>query len=100
MAQTLPKGIRFFDKHANSPDFVIGTLVLTLDDIKEMFTENKEFVTEYNGKAQLRLQQLKSKDGKIYLAIDTYKKDGEQKSKPAAKTANEPIGYDSNDLPF
>jgi hypothetical protein len=95
--QPLAKGVRFFDKHANSPDFVIGTIVLTLDDIKEMFNENQEFVTEYNGKQQLRLQQLKSKDGKIYLSIDTYKKDGKQSA--GGYTPAEVVD-DGSGLPF
>jgi len=74
--QILAKGLRFFDKHPSAPEFVLGTIVITQDDIAEMFRENTAHITEYNGKSQLKLQYLRSKEGKIYCTVDTYKKEG------------------------
>ena len=33
-------GVRIFEKHANSPDFVLGSMVLTLEDLQTFFSEN------------------------------------------------------------
>lgn len=71
--QILPKGIRLFNKHQNAPDFVIGTLVITPNDLVAWLKEQPELMTEYNGAKQIRLQVLKSKDGNLYAAVDTYK---------------------------
>jgi len=71
--QILPEGIRFFPKHANAPDFVIGSMVVTMNDLFEFCKSKPELLTEYNGKKQIKLQLLKSKEGKLYAAVDTYK---------------------------
>ena len=71
--QILPQGIRFFPKNEKAPDFVLGTLVVTLDDLTQFFNERADLLTEYNNKKQLKLQLLKSKDGKLYAAVDTFK---------------------------
>lgn len=81
-------GVRIFDKHPNAPDFVICSLVLTPDDIAEWVSNNPDFVSEYKGKTQVRLQIKRSKDGKVYAEIDSYKK--------SEKTFTEP----KDDLPF
>lgn len=72
MAETiLPQGIRFFNKKAAQPDFVIGSLVITLDDLQAFCIDKPDLMTEYNGKKQLRLQVLKSKEGNLYASVDT-----------------------------
>ena len=71
--QILPEGIRFFPKHERAPDFVLGTMVVTLDDLAKFFNDRKDLLTEYNGKKQLKLQLLKSREGKLYSAVDTFK---------------------------
>lgn len=71
--QILPNGIRFFPKNDKAPDFVIGTLVVTLEDLAAFFADRADLLTEYNGKKQLKLQLLKSKEGKLYAAVDTFK---------------------------
>jgi len=72
--QILPQGLRMFNKHANAPEFVIGTLVVTPDDLNAFCIDNPTLMTEYQGKRQLRLQVLRSKEGNLYCAVDTYKK--------------------------
>jgi len=93
--QILPQGLRFFNKKPTQPDFVIGALVITLDDLQAFCIDKPELMTEYNGKKQLRLQLLKSKDGNLYASVDTWKPAETTGSLPAAKAAEE-----INDLPF
>jgi len=64
-----------FPKHEKAPDFVIATMVITMDDLNKFYDDHEEFFTVYQGKKQLRLQILKSKEGKPYPVIDTYKKE-------------------------
>lgn len=94
--QILPKGIRLFNKHQNAPDFVIGTLVITPNDLVAWLKEQPELMTEYNGAKQIRLQVLKSKDGNLYAAVDTYKAG----TTPAAAPQDAPAIENTEDLPF
>lgn len=99
----LPKGIMFFDKHQNAPDFVICTAVITLNDLVKFGKDNPDLLTDYNGNKQLRLQVLRSRDGKIYSSVDTYKKDGAAPKKPApaaSRPAVMPQDDNPDDLPF
>ena len=96
--QILPEGIRFFPKHERAPDFVLGTMVVTLDDLTKFFNDRKDLLTEYNGKKQLKLQLLKSREGKLYSAVDTYKPAA--KSEPAFSHVAATKPEDISDLPF
>jgi len=89
--QIFMEGIRCFPKKETQPDFVIGSMVLTISDVLAFFNTRKDLVTQYNGKDQMKLQLLKSKAGGIYLAVDTYKPSG-----------NTNVVYDVEDssLPF
>ncbi len=69
----LLEGVRFFDKKENQPDFVIGSGVITLDDIYAFSKANPELITEYQGKKQIKFQLLKSKAGNLYAKVDTWK---------------------------
>lgn len=86
-------GIRLFPKKDNQPDFVIASGVVTLSEIQKFFEDNKELCTEYNGAKQLKIQVLKSKDGKPYISLDTFKPSNQQQQQSV-----EP-DY-SKDLPF
>ncbi len=93
--QIFPKGVRMFNKHQTAPEFVIGTLVITPNELISWLKEQPELMSDYNGAKQIRLQVLKSKDGNLYCAVDTYKK-GE-----AAPTKTvEPEDDGSGGLPF
>lgn len=89
--QKLPKGLRFFNRRESQPDFVVGSMVITLNDLVTYAKENPDLLTEYNGQKQIKIQLLKSKDGNLYGAVDTYK--------PAAP-APTPAPIPENDLPF
>ena len=106
--QILAKGLRFFDKNAAAPEFVLGTVVITFEEVRAMFNENVEHLTEYNGAKQLRLQMLRSKEGKTYFSVDTYKK-GDASNSPyadavakanAANAATPTPAEAVDDLPF
>jgi hypothetical protein len=86
--EILPEGLRFFNKKDNQPDFVIGSLVVTMNDLFEFCKKNPELVTEYQSKKQLRLQILKSQKGNLYAKVDTWK--------PTQAGADEP----KESLPF
>lgn len=68
------KGIRTFAKHNSAPDFVLGELVITPN---ELFTwlkgDGAQYLTEYKDVKQLKLQVTKSRDGGLMLAVNTYK---------------------------
>lgn len=96
--QILPKGVRLFNKHANAPDFVIGSLVITPNDLVSWLKEQPELLTDYNGAKQIRLQILKSKDGNLYAAVDTYKPGEVKAQQPLSGPVETPA--DVSDLPF
>ena len=91
MAETkiYPKGLRTFPKNENAPEFVLGTLIITPNDLITWIKENESLLTDYNGSKQLKLQMLKGNKG-IYFVVDTYK------STPANGLTN---GV-KDDLPF
>jgi len=94
----LPEGIRYFEKHANAPDFVIDSLVITIDDLNAFVQNNPDVLTEYNGKKQLKLQRLRSKQGKIYLSVDTFQPQAQQQAAPSNN--GKPSADEIGDLPF
>ena len=93
----LLEGVRFFDKKENQPDFVIGSGVITLDDIYAFSKANPELITEYQGKKQIKFQLLKSKAGNLYAKVDTWKPDAT--AAPAGNMAA-PELPDTELLPF
>ncbi len=96
--QILPEGIRFFPKHANAPDFVLGSMVVTMNDLFAFCKANEPLLTEYSGKKQLKLQLLKSKEGKLYAAVDTFKPTPQGAPQQTTRPAITPDA--ESDLPF
>lgn len=93
----LPEGLRFFNKKDNQPDFVIGALVVTMNDLYEFCKAHPELVTEYNGKKQLKLQVLKSNKGNLYAKVDTWK----PADQPATTNVDAPaLPAEDKSLPF
>ena len=85
-------GVRFFERKDNQPDFVLGALVITPGDLSEWAINNPDLTSNYKGKAQVKFQVKRSKDGKIYIELDTYK---------PGNRLPDPIGpADSDNLPF
>jgi hypothetical protein len=71
-AKIYPKGIMTFPKNQNAPDFVLGSMVITPNQLMAWLRENEALMTEYKGEKQLRLQVLNGNKG-MYLVVDTYK---------------------------
>jgi len=74
MAETkiYPKGLRTFAKNEKAPSFVLGTLVITPNELTSWIRENESLLSDYNGSKQLKLQILQGDKG-IYFTVDTYK---------------------------
>jgi len=77
---TYPKGVRLFNKHEKAPEFVIGSMVITLNELVQFCKDNPDLLTEYNGQKQLRLQIVKTKAGNLSANVDTYKSEKSEKS--------------------
>ncbi len=87
-----PQGIRTFDRNDKAPDFVLGTIVITPNDlVKWLKGEGAQYMTEYQGNKQIRLQATKTKDGRLSLSVDTYKPNSNNASKKP---------QDDDSLPF
>ena len=69
-----PKGIRVFNKRDNAPSFVLGTVVISMNELIQFAKDNPQYLTEYKEQKQLKLQLLTGDKGP-YLVVDTYKKD-------------------------
>jgi len=95
--EVLPAGLRFFNKKESQPDFVIGAMVVTMNDLFAFCKEHPELITEYNGAKQLKLQILKSKNGNLYAKVDTWKP-ADQASGPLPGVEDKLP--DSSGLPF
>lgn len=96
--KVLPEGIRVFDKHQNAPDFVVASVVITPEDLVAFVKANPDYLSDYQGKKQLRLQLLKSQAGKLYMTVDTYKRQEQAKESYSSSE-----GYKTDDgsgLPF
>lgn len=74
------KGFRTFPPRQGAPDSVLGDLIVSIDEFAAFVESQKEHITEYNGKKQLRLSQLKAKDGSIIYKVNTYKPNNQQQS--------------------
>lgn len=70
--------VRLFPAHPNAPDFVLASAVIGLDEFFGFVNANPQFLTEYQGKKQLKIQILRSKEGKLYSVVDEYKPQAQQ----------------------
>ena len=68
-----PEGIFAFPKKTNSPEFVLGTAVIDIEKFQDWIENHQGYLTEYQGKSQLKLQILRSKEGSVYFQVDTWK---------------------------
>jgi hypothetical protein len=65
--------IRLFPAHPNAPDFVLASGVIGLDEFFGFVQANPHLLSDYQGKAQLKFQILRSKEGKLYTQVDEYR---------------------------
>jgi len=93
-----PKGIVTFKKNDKAPSFVLGTIVITPNELNKWLKENLSLLTEYKGEKQLKLQVLQGKE-KLTLVVDTWKP-AEKVEAVAPAPICEPEVLPTDDLPF
>ena len=92
--KVFPKGIVTFAKNEKAPSFVLGSMVINLSDFKAWVNgDGRQYLTDYKGSPQLRLQVLQGKENRLSIQVDTYK------PKPKEDDINPPPDENS-DLPF
>jgi hypothetical protein len=67
-----PEGIRTFKPHEKAPDFVLGSMIITLNDLIKFCKDNPDLLTEYKGNKQLKCKLLNGKYG-VNIEVDTWK---------------------------
>jgi len=87
MAIIKPKGLITFNPHQNAPNFVLGTIAISVKQLNEWLKgEGAQYLTDYKGSPQLKLQALNGEKG-LYLTVDTFK----------PRTQDEPLAHSSFD---
>ncbi len=102
MSETIfPEGLRVFPPRDGAPDFVKGSLIITLNELIAFCKNNPSYLTEYNGNKQLKLSILSAKDNprKLNLTVDTYKPEGNTRVDDDRPAVNGNID-DDEPLPF
>lgn len=90
--KVFPTGLFVNAAREGAPDFVLGSISISVESFTKFLSENKQLVNE---KGYLRLDMLNGKEDKPYAVVNTYGLD----SAPAAKTEVAPLHVDG-DLPF
>lgn len=67
-------GMFFKDKHQNAPEWVIGKISIKIDEFSKFVKEHKG-TNEY-----MNFDILRSKGGKAYVTLDTWKPEQRQES--------------------
>ena len=70
-----PEGVRTFAPHKNAPEFVLGTVIISMNELFTYAKAHPELLTNYKGDKQLKLSCVKRKGGGIVLSVDTWKPD-------------------------
>lgn len=82
MATIRAKGVITFNPHERAPAFVLGTIAISLNQLNEWVKgEGSEWITDYKGEPQLKLQVTALKEGRgIIVNVDTYKSEPKKDS--------------------
>ena len=83
---------RAFRPNENAPEFVMGTVVVTMKDFLDYWKAHPELQTDFkdkNGevKKQMRLQLLLSKAGGLYAKVDDYKPEAQPEGRKPTRPA-------------
>lgn len=90
-----PKGVFVFSPNEKAPDFVLGSVVINTEDLASWLkSDGAQYLTDYKGSPQLKLQILRDRSGKLNAQVDTWR--------PASAMAAAPAQGEkkSDDLPF
>jgi hypothetical protein len=66
-----PKGIMAFKPNEKAPNFVKASVLVTPNELISWLKENSDYLTDYKGNKQLKLQLLENEKG-LYFVVDTY----------------------------
>ncbi|MCF3107281.1 hypothetical protein LL912_00680 [Niabella sp. CC-SYL272] len=92
-------GFRGFAKNDKAPDWVIGDALITIDEFKAFINSNQQYLTEYNGKKQLKIQVTRAQNGSLSFTVNTYQKqDQSGQTHPIMQGPATPVG--AEELPF
>jgi hypothetical protein len=98
MAKTIyVKGMRVFPPHDSAPDFVKGTLLITVNDLVLFAKEYAQYMRDYKGAKQLPCQILSNDNGDLSITLDTWQKDNAGSEPQGAPPSG---GGDDEPLPF
>ena len=66
--------IRNFKPNERAPQFILASMVIDVAEFNDWINnEGSQYLTEYNGKKQLRLTVLQSDKTGVNIQVDTYK---------------------------
>lgn len=78
-----PKGINFFNKRDNAPEFVKGSIVITPKQLIDWMTENKQLMKDSEKYGKQFVFQVTDKG----LSVDTWKpSEKKEEAKPTNKS--------------
>jgi len=69
--KVFPKGMMAFKPNEKAPDFVKASVMVTPNELISWLKENSDYLTDYKGNKQLKLQLLENDKG-LYFVVDTY----------------------------
>jgi hypothetical protein len=69
--KVFPKGMMAFKPNEKAPDFVKASVMVTPNELISWLKENSDYLTDYKGNKQLKLQLLENEKG-LYFVVDTY----------------------------
>ena len=77
--KVFPKGLRTFKPNEKAPEWVKGSVIIDINEFKAWLEDfdTAQYITEYNGKPQIKLDIVETKaDKRINFEVNTYKKEG------------------------
>jgi len=69
--KVFPKGMMAFKPNEKAPEFVKASVMVTPNELISWLKENSDYLTDYKGNKQLKLQLLENEKG-LYFVVDTY----------------------------
>ena len=113
--KVFPQGIRTFKKNDNAPDWILGSMVVSLNDFFDWCKgEGAKYQSDYKGTKQIRFDVTMTKDNRPNLVVNTYGMNVDETGlpetdikpeakEPSSKKKNEPYKKPEDDdsgLPF
>lgn len=89
------KGLYFNPPHERAPDFVLGSLSIRPDDFSSWLSEQVP-----NERGYVRIAIKRSRDGKVYAALDTWQPDGQRGSSRPKRDEWDDAFDDDATVPF